>query len=64
MEKYKRRLETGNPVTMQELENELKKLVKEMIEAATAGEMTSHLGYEKNQESNNENYRNWYNKKI
>jgi len=26
MEEYKRRLETGNPVTMQELENELKKL--------------------------------------
>ena len=63
IEEYKRRLETGNPVTMEELENELKKLVKDMIEAATAGEMTTHLGYEKNQESNNDNYRNGYNKK-
>ena len=34
-EKYKRRLESGNPVTIEELENELKVLIKEMIEAAT-----------------------------
>ncbi len=35
IEEYKRRLESGNPVTIEELENELKVLIKEMIEAAT-----------------------------
>jgi len=44
IEKYKRRLESGNPVIIEELENELKVLIKEMIEAATQGEMTNHLG--------------------
>ncbi len=64
IEEYKRRLESGNPVTIEELENELKVLIKEMIEAATQGEITTHLGYEKNKKSNTENYRNGYNKKT
>ena len=64
IEEYKRRLESGNPVTIEELENELKVLIKEMIEAATQGELTSHLGYEKNKKSDIENYRNGYNKKT
>ena len=63
MEEYIRRLESGNPVTIEELENELKVLIKGMIEAATQGEITSHLGYEKNDKSNNGNYRNGYSKK-
>jgi len=33
LEEYKRRLESGNPVTIQELKNELKVLIKEMIVA-------------------------------
>ncbi len=61
---YKRRLESGNPVTIEELKSELKVLIKEMIEAATQGEITTHLGYEKNKKSNTENYRNGYNKKT
>jgi len=63
LEEYKRRLESGNPVTIEELENELKVLIKEMIEVATQGELTSHLGYEKNEKSDTDNYRNGYNKK-
>ena len=51
LEEYKRRLESGNPVTIQELENELKILIKEMIETATQGELTFYLGYEKNEKS-------------
>jgi len=35
LEEYKRRLESGNPVTIEELENELKVLIKDMIEVAT-----------------------------
>ncbi len=64
IEEYKRRLESGNPVTIEELESELKVLIKEMIEAAPQGEITTHLGYEKNKKSNTENYRNGYNKKT
>jgi len=63
IEEYKRRFESGNPVTIEELENELKVLIKEMIEAATQGELTTHLGYEKNEKSDTGNYRNGYNKK-
>ena len=64
IKEYKRRLESGNPVTIEELENELKVLIKEMIETATQGEITSHLGYEKNKKSDNSNYRNGYSKKT
>ncbi len=63
VEEYLRRLNSDNPVTIEELENELKVLIKAMIEAATQGEITSHLGYEKNEKSNSDNYRNGYNKK-
>ena len=63
IEEYKKRLESGNPVTIEELENELKVLIKEMIEIATQEELTSHLGYEKNKKSDIENYRNGYSKK-
>jgi putative transposase len=51
IEEYKRRLKSVNPITMEELENELKFLIKEMIEAATQGEITDYLGYEKNKKS-------------
>ena len=64
IEEYKRRLKSENPVTIEEIENELKVLIKEMIEAATQGEITSHLGYEKNEKSDNSNYRNGYSKKT
>ena len=51
IDKYKRRLESRNPVIIEEFENELKVLIKEMIEAATQGEITTHLCYEKNEKS-------------
>lgn len=54
MDEYIRRLNSDNPVTIEELENELKVLIKKMIEAATEGELTSHLGYEKNQKLGND----------
>jgi len=63
LEEYKRRVESGNPVTIEELENELKVLIKKMIEVATQGELTIYLGYEKNKKSDTNNYRNGYNKK-
>ena len=53
MDEYIRRLNSDNPVTIEELEDELKVLIKKMIEAATEGELTSHLGYEKNQKLDN-----------
>jgi len=64
IEEYKRKLGSGNSVTMEELEDELKVLIKEMIKSATQGEITSHLGYEKNEKSDNSNYRNGYSKKT
>lgn len=63
IEEYKRRLKSGNPVTIEELENELKVLIKEMIEAATQGEITDYLGYEKNKKSDSDNYTNGYSTK-
>jgi len=63
VEEYLRRLNSDNPVTIEELEDELKVLIKAMIEAATQGEITTHLGYEINEKSNSDNYRNGYNKK-
>ena len=43
LEEYTRRLESGNPVTIEELENELKVLIKEIIETVTQGELTTYL---------------------
>ena len=39
-------------------------LLRESIQTASEVEMTSHLGYDKHQESSNPNYRNGTNKKI
>jgi len=42
----------------------LKIYEKVVIQTASQEELTSHLGYEKHQESNNSNYRNGYNEKT
>lgn len=62
-EEYIERLKSGKAVTMKELDEVLREMAKQMIEAASEGEMTSHLGYKKNEKSNNSNSRNGYNSK-
>ncbi|MFX4243316.1 IS256 family transposase, partial [Aliarcobacter butzleri] len=42
---------------------EFKSLLRESLQTASEEELTSHLGYEKHQESENTNYRNGHNKK-
>ena len=42
---------------------EFKSLLRESLQTASEEELTSHLGYEKHQESENPNYRNGHNKK-
>ena len=44
--------------------DEFKGLLREALQTVTEEELTSHLGYDKHQESDNPNYRNGTNKKI
>jgi len=46
------------------LQKSLKIYEKVIIQTASQEELTSHLDYEKHQESNNSNYRNGYNEKT
>lgn len=42
---------------------QFKSMLKEVLQETAQEELTSHLGYEKNQASENSNSRNGYNKK-
>ena len=44
--------------------DEFKGLLKEALETTSEEELTSHLGYDKHQNSDNPNYRNGHNKKT
>ena len=43
---------------------QFKNILREVIQTASQEELTSHLGYDKNKESDNQNYRNGYNEKT
>ncbi len=63
-EELKRQIQEGKEISLDGILEEFKNLLKESIQTASEVEMTSHLGYDKHQESPNPNYRNGTNKKT
>lgn len=59
-----RQLKSGELTSLDEITNEFKNILKEVIQTASQEELTAHLGYDKNKESTNSNYRNGYNGKT
>jgi len=63
-EELKRQIKEGTFSSLDDITNEFKAILKEVIQVASQEELTSHLGYDKNQSSNNSNSRNGYNDKT
>ena len=63
LEELKKQIKEGTFTGLESLENEFKSMLKEVLQETAKEELTSHLGYEKNQPSDNTNSRNGYNKK-
>ena len=63
-EELKRQIANGTFTGLDDITNEFKNILKEVIQTASQEELTSHLGYDKHQESNNTNNRNGYNDKT
>ncbi|NQY52895.1 MAG: transposase [Campylobacteraceae bacterium] len=63
LEELKKQIKEGTFTCLESLENEFKTMLKEVLQEIAQEELTSHLGYEKNQISNITNSRNGYNKK-
>ncbi len=63
-EELKRQIQEGKEISLDGILEEFKNLLRESIQTASEVEMTSHLGYDKHQESPNPNYRNGTNKKT
>lgn len=62
-EELRRQIREGKEVSINGILDEFKSLLRESLQTASEEELTSHLGYEKHQESDNPNYRNGSNKK-
>jgi len=60
----KRQLESGEITSLDDITVEFKNILKEVIQTASQEELTSHLGYDKNQGSKTTNFRNGYNDKT
>jgi transposase-like protein len=63
-DELKRQIANGTFTGLDDITNEFKNILKEVIQTASQEELTEHLGYEKHQESNTTNYRNGYNDKT
>ncbi len=63
-DELKKQIANGTFTGLDDITNEFKNILKEVIQTASQEELTSHLGYDKNQESDNSNYRNGYNEKT
>ena len=63
-EELKKQLASGELTSLDDITNEFKNILKEVIQTASQEELTSHLGYDKHQESDSSNYRNGYNEKT
>lgn len=57
-EELKKQIASGELASLDDIINEFKNTLKDAIQTASQEELTSHLGYDKNQESNTTNYRN------
>ena len=63
-EELRRQLREGKAISLDGILEEFKSILRESIQTASEEELTSHLGYEKHQESENTNYRNGLYKRI
>ncbi|MCK5111320.1 MAG: IS256 family transposase [Arcobacteraceae bacterium] len=63
-EELKKQIANGTFTGLDDITNEFKNILKEVIQTASQEELTSHLGYDKHQESTNSNNRNGYNNKT
>ncbi|PIF03734.1 MAG: IS256 family transposase, partial [Arcobacter sp.] len=63
-EELKKQISNGTFTGLDDITNEFKNILKEVIQTASQEELTTHLGYDKNQESDNQNYRNGYSEKT
>jgi len=63
-EELKKQIVNGTFTGLDDITNEFKNILREVIQTASQEELTSHLGYDKHQESDNQNYRNGYNEKT
>ena len=57
-EELRRQIREGKEISLDGILEEFKSLLRESLQTASEEELTSHLGYEKHQESENSNYRN------
>ena len=62
-EELRRQIREGKEISLDDILEEFKSLLRESLQTASEEELTSHLGYEKHQESENTNYRNGHSKK-
>lgn len=62
-EELRKQIREGKEVSLDGILDEFKSLLRESLQTASEEELTSHLGYDKHQESTNPNYRNGSNKK-
>jgi len=63
-EELKRQIKDGTFTSLDDITNEFKAILKEVIQTASQEELTSHLGYNKHQTSDNSNSRNGYSDKT
>ena len=63
-EELKKQLASGDITSLYDITAEFKNILKEVIQTASREELSTHLGYDKHQESDNQNYRNGYNDKT
>lgn len=63
LEELKKQIKEGTFTSLADVENEFKAILKEVLQETAQEELTSHLGYDKHQISDNINSRNGYNKK-
>ncbi|MCG3676103.1 IS256 family transposase [Aliarcobacter butzleri] len=62
-EELRKQIREGKEISLDGILEEFKSILRESLQTASEEELTSHLGYEKHQESENTNYRNGHNKK-
>jgi len=64
----KRQIQTGEFISLDNITDEFKSILRDVIQTASEEELSSHLGYQKHRASpkagNIPNYRNGHNKKI
>jgi len=63
-DELKRQIANGTFTGLDDITKEFKNILKEVIQTASQEELSTHLGYDKHQESDNQNYRNGYNEKT